>query len=308
MTNPPVCNYEGSDYQTSFWDKGGREYEDRVEAIALKRLLPKSGRLLLELGAGAGRNTPRYRGFERIVLLDYSRTQLEQAQGRLGNSNRYIYVAADVYRLPFVDGLFDAATMIRVLHHMSDAPKALGQVRNALASGGTFILEFANKLNLKAILRYWLGRQKWSPFTLAPVEFAELNFDFHPQTVFRWLKGLGFTIEKTLTVSHFRAGFFKRIIPTAILVFLDSLLQWTGGLWQLTPSMFVKCQASTEPGRSVPGARFQVAEGPVNPIAFFKCPECRHSPLNDKADHLECPNCKRRWDFKDGIYDFRQAL
>jgi len=34
MTNPPVCDYEGSDYQTSFWDKGGREYEDRTEAIA----------------------------------------------------------------------------------------------------------------------------------------------------------------------------------------------------------------------------------------------------------------------------------
>src|ERR1041385_4980006 len=149
MTTPPVCDYEGSDYQTSFWDKGGREYEDRTEAIALGRLLPKRGRLLLELGAGAGRNTPRYLGFERIVLLDYSSTQLEQAQQRLGKSDKYIYVAADVYRLPFIDGLFDAATMIRVLHHMADAPKALNQVKNGLSSGGIFILEFANKLNLK---------------------------------------------------------------------------------------------------------------------------------------------------------------
>src|SRR5574342_115945 len=132
MTTPPVCDYEGSDYQTSFWEKGGREYEDRTEAIALKRLLPTSGNLLLELGAGAGRNTPRYAGFRRIVLLDYSRTQLEQAQARLGISDRYVYVAADIYRLPFVAGLFDAATMIRVLHHMADAPLALQQVRQAL--------------------------------------------------------------------------------------------------------------------------------------------------------------------------------
>src|SRR5512141_1201010 len=140
MTNetPPVCNYEGSDYQTSFWDRGGREYEDRTEAIALQRLLPKSGRLLLELGAGAGRNTPRYRGFERVVLLDYSRTQLQQAQARLGNDGRYLYVAADIYRLPFVPGLFDAATMIRTLHHMMDAPRALGQVRQALQPGAVF--------------------------------------------------------------------------------------------------------------------------------------------------------------------------
>ena len=67
MTTPPVCNYEGSDYQKLFWDEGGRAYEDRTEAIALKRLLPKSGRLMLELGAGAGRNTARYMGYERIV-------------------------------------------------------------------------------------------------------------------------------------------------------------------------------------------------------------------------------------------------
>src|SRR3990172_12775973 len=110
---PPICDYEGSDYQVSFWERGNRAYEDRVEAIALKRLLPQAGKMLLEVGAGAGRNTSRYLGFERIVLLDYSRTQLQQAQERLGQNDRYMFVAADAYRLPFVPGLFDAATTIR---------------------------------------------------------------------------------------------------------------------------------------------------------------------------------------------------
>src|SRR3989304_2491767 len=192
MTTPPVCNYEGSDYQASFWDQGGREYEDRAEAIALKRMLPKSGKLMLELGAGAGRNTPRYAGFDRVVLVDYSATQLAQAQQKLGRSEKYIYVAADIYRLPFLERSFDAATMIRALHHMADAPKALTQVRNVLAPGSIFILEFANKLNLKAILRYWVGRQSWNPFTLEPVEFVKLNFNFHPKAIRNWLQDLGF--------------------------------------------------------------------------------------------------------------------
>jgi ubiquinone/menaquinone biosynthesis C-methylase UbiE/DNA-directed RNA polymerase subunit RPC12/RpoP len=297
MTNntPPVCNYEGSDYQTSFWDQGGRQYEDRSEAIALKRLLPKSGRLMLELGAGAGRNTPRYTGYERIVLLDYSRTQLEQAQQRLGASDKYIYVAADVYRLPFVDHLFDGATMIRVLHHMSDAPKALGQVKQVLGPGGTFVLEFANKLNIKAILRYWLGRQKWSPFTLEPVEFVELNFDFHPKAIFGWLKDLGFNIEKVLTVSHFRMGLLKRIVPTSILVFFDSIFQWTGAWFQLAPSVFVRAVTRDAISRN-------------DNSFFFKCPECGNANLVDKINYLECPNCKSKWEFKDGIYDFRKSI
>jgi ubiquinone/menaquinone biosynthesis C-methylase UbiE len=300
MTTPPVCDYEGSDYQTSFWEKGGREYEDRTEAIALQRLLPRSGRLLLELGAGAGRNTPRYRGFDRIVLLDYSRTQLEQAQGRLGKSEKYIYVAADVYRLPFVDGLFDAATMIRVLHHMADAPKALAQIKNVLGSGGVFILEFANKLNLKAIVRYLLGRQEWSPFTLEPVEFVKLNFDFHPRAVRNWLKDLGFKIEKTLTLSHFRVGILKRLVPTGILVFLDSISQWTGAFWQLSPSVFMKAKVVA---RNVIPSREQDTI-----LSYFKCPACGHSPLVEKENSLECSNCNQKWEVKDGIYDFREPV
>lgn len=298
--NLPVCSYEGSDYQSSFWDQGGREYEDRVEAIALKRLLPKSGRLLLELGAGAGRNTPRYVGFERIVLLDYSRTQLEQAQERLGKSDRYVYVAADVYRMPFVDGLFDTATMIRTLHHMSEPTKALQQVREVLQPGAIFILEYANKLNLKAIVRYWLKRQAWSPFSLEPVEFAKLNFDFHPQAVRGWLNDLGFTVEKTLTVSHLRVGLFKRVIPVSMLVFIDSLFQWTGAWWQLTPSVFVRAQKEN----GAQGAR----KIPTDPIAFFKCPDCGQSPLIEGRDYLECPKCKRRWQVKDEIFDFREPI
>lgn len=306
QNTPPVCDYEGSDYQTSFWDKGGREYEDRTEAIALKRLLPKSGRLLLELGAGAGRNTPRYLGFDRVILLDYSRTQLVQAQQRLGISDRYVFVAADVYRLPFVDELFDAATMIRVLHHMADAPKALGQVKQVMQSGGVFILEFANKLNLKAILRYLLGRQPWSPFTLEPVEFVKLNFDFHPKAIHKWLVELGFNIERTLALSHFRVGLLKRFLPTVILVFFDSILQWTGAWFQVSPSVFVKAKSV---GRDTPSERPGIPPyGQDNILSYFKCPDCGHHPLEDKKSHLICSNCMKKWEVKGGIYDFREPL
>ena len=296
--SPPICDYEGSDYQASFWDRGGREYEDRTETIALRRLLPKSGKLMLEVGAGAGRNTLRYSGFERVVLLDYSTTQLQQAQVRLGNTNRFVFVAADVYRLPFVEGLFDGATMIRTLHHMADAPRALAQIRNVLQPGSVFILEFASKLHLKSILRYLLGRQSWSPFTLEPVEFVALNFDFHPKAVRGWLKELGFHIEKTLTLSHFRWGLLKRLIPTVILVTLDSLAQWTGSLWQLTPSVFFRARLGEKRDGSIPREVIQ----------WFKCPECGNSPLSDHKSYLECPSCDSQWAIRDGIYDFKNPL
>jgi len=292
---PPVCDYEGSRYQKVFWERGGRQYEDRAEAIALRRLLPKGGRLLLELGAGAGRNTPRYAGFERIVLLDYSRTQLQQAREGLGRSERYLYVAADIYRLPFVDGLFDAATMIRTLHHMAEAPAALRQVRAVLEPGATFILEYANKHNLKAILRWLLRRQDWNPFSPGPVEFAPLNFDFHPRTLRAWLTEIGFRVERSLTVSHLRVGVLKRLVPTGILVGLDSALQPTGGLVQLSPSVFLRARAVGKTAAAAPGT-------------FFKCPECGQALADEKKDALACQGCGRRWAVRDGIFDFKEPL
>jgi len=293
---PPVCDYEGSDYQTRFWKKGGREYEDRCEAIAIKRLLPKQGKLLLELGAGAGRNTQRYSGFEHVILLDYSRTQLKQAQELLGDSNRYTYVAADIYQLPFVDGLFDAATMIRVLHHMADAPAALRQVRSVMQPDATFILEFANKRNIKSILRYVLHRQTWSPFAPESVEFAPLNFDFHPRSVFGWLKSLGFRVERTLTVSHFRIDLLKRIVPPGLLAGIDSIFQWTGAWAQFSPSVFLRARVA---GESAPPSEQKDIS------AYFKCPECGHAPLVITDQQITCLACNRKWNISGGIYDFR---
>jgi ubiquinone/menaquinone biosynthesis C-methylase UbiE len=299
--HPPICDYEGSDYQASFWDQGGRAYEDRVEAIALSRLLPQSGERLLEVGAGAGRNTPRYRGFARIVLVDYSLTQLQQAQQRLGRGDRYTYVAADAYRLPFVPGSFDAATMIRVLHHMADAPKVLQEIRSALRPGAIFILEFANKQNIKAVLRYALRRQDWSPFSPEPVEFVALNFDFHPHTVRRWLHENGFDVHRQLTVSHFRIGLFKRLVPLSLLVRMDSLAQLTGDWWQLSPSVFVKAIAAANMGGVASEALGSQSD------SIFRCPECRHFPLTESAEAMICPACDRRWPIRDGIYDFRAS-
>lgn len=291
MQTPPVCNYEGSDYQTSFWEKGGRAYEDGCEAVALRRMLPASGDHLLELGAGAGRNTPRYHGYRKITLLDYSRTQLDQAKARLGVSDRYRYVAADIYRLPFVDGVFDGATMIRTLHHMADAPLALAQVRRVMQPSATFILEYANKCNLKSILRYWIGKQDWSPFTRQQVEYIPLNFDFHPAAIRSWMTAAGFTIQRTLTVSHLRMGLLKRTLPTSLLVALDSLFSLTGNWWQLTPSVFLKSQSDTKGTTAAEGA-------------FFACPACS-TPLADTPPLLRCTKCGAEFPVIDGIYDMR---
>jgi ubiquinone/menaquinone biosynthesis C-methylase UbiE len=290
-----ICDYEGSDYQERFWDQGGRQYEDRVEAVALKKLMPAKGQRLLEVGAGAGRNVPRYENIKQIVLVDYARSQLVLAQKRLGGDQRCLFVVADAYQLPFAPNVFDVATMIRTLHHMVDPLAALQQVRSVLQQESVFILEFANKRNLKAILRWVTRMQDWNPFNEKPIEFADMNFNFHPNTIRGWLKNSDFKIKRQLTVSHFRTSLLKRLVPLPILVGLDSMAQSTGRFWQLTPSVFIQAVAIG-------------ASGGLGGDTFWRCPVCGSLSLEEQEKGLKCKGCSLIWSYRDGIYDFKEPL
>lgn len=292
--NPPVIDYEGSEYRTDFWEGRGRDYEDLTERIAMRRLLPPRGRRAVHLGAGFGRMTNELGGYDQVVVLDYSRTMLQDAQARLGTGPRYVYVAADIYRLPLAAGSCDAAVMERVIHHIADVPAALRQIRAVLAPGASFVLEYASKRNLKAMLRYALGRQGWNPFDPAPVEFVKLNFDFHPAYMAQCLREAGFETRRRLALSYFRLGLLKRIVPTSLLVRLDSLLQPTGNLAPYSPSVFT---LNVAVGDTPPAA----LDGPL-----FRCLACG-GPLHREGDQMICANGDGRWAVHDGIYDFKDT-
>jgi ubiquinone/menaquinone biosynthesis C-methylase UbiE len=287
-TTPRICDYEGSDYRTRFWEGQGRDYEDRVERAVLHRLLPASGKRLLEIGAGFGRLTSEYHMYEKVVLLDYSFSQLQHARQQLGDE-RYLYVAADAYQLPFKAGVFDGATMIRVIHHFERVPAVLAQIQHVMAQSGVFILEYANKRNLKALLRHAVGRQKWNPNGLDPVEFVELNFNFHPAYMAAELQKAGFQTQTRIPVSFFRLGAFKRFVPTELLVGLDSMMQRTG--WLVAPGIFT---------------RNLVTDNPANNLTaddIFACPQTG-ADLRREGDWLINP-AGTRWQIRDGIYDFK---
>jgi SAM-dependent methyltransferase len=290
---PRFCDYEGSDYRTAFWQGQGREYEDLAERIALRKLLPAAGQRIIDIGGGFGRLVDLYAGFKEIVLLDHSRTQLLDARSRL-NDDRITYVAANLYQLPFAAQAFDTAVMVRVLHHLSDVPSALVAVHGVLQPGATFVLEYANKRNLKAILRYLLRIQEHDPFEYEPWEFVELNFNFHPSYMEYHLEAAGFRVDQQLGVSHFRIGVLKRLLPARILAGLDSWLQQPSARWKWTPSMFLSTCV--------------VGHG-TGPIAsqIFCCPVCGGDLLRGSTE-MTCKACDRHWSRSDDIYDFREPL
>lgn len=295
--SPPICDYEGSSYRSDFWQGQGREYEDAAERIALRALLPASGRRLLDIGAGFGRLASLYDGFDQVVLLDYSHSQLAEARRELGDE-RFIYVAADVYRLPLVQDAVDVAVMVRVLHHIADVPAVLEQIARVLRPDGDFILEHANKRHLKNILRHLIDRGS-NPFDQEPFEFAKLHYDFHPKWVRNELQATGFRIHNSRAVSMLRMQILKRWFPLGVLLGLERLLQRPLASLAISPSVFL---ATTNPKAAESDAK---ARALPPDSALFRCIACGHAPLQSVADGVICPRCNRHWPLIEGVYVFK---
>jgi len=301
MTHHPdhqICDYEGSGYRTEFWGQG-RDYEDAAERVALRHMLPPTGHRLIDIGGGYGRLMPLYSGYDQVVIFDYALSQLRQGQQLWGEGGpdghpRHIYVAGDFYNLPFARNTFDTVVMVRTLHHATDAPSVLQGVSHILASRGSFVLEFANKRNLKAILRYLFGRQDWSPFDREPVEFVSLNFDFHPAWIEELLSRENLQIRERRAVSTFRLALLKRLLPTRLLTALDRACQPTGEILPLSPSIFLRCQAQTN-------------QSPNPATGLFRCPTCGSPHLEEKPEGLTCTVCNATFRKQNGIYNFKTS-
>jgi len=115
------------------------------------------------------------------------------------------------------------------------------------------------------------------------------------ETIYSKLQGVTRTnrdgSQRQLTVSHFRMALLKRVIPTKLLVALDSGAQLTGDWWQLTPSVFTCSQAVGQTSIASTGD-------------FFRCPACGQA-LVDASSELTCTGCGKNWPIINGIYDFR---
>jgi len=299
----PVIDYEGSHYRSDFWLGQGRDYEDATERLVLNQLLPSRGGRIAEIGAGFGRLADLYVGYEQIVLFDYSRTLLDDAVATWGHDPRFVFVAGNIYQLPLATGLLDSLVMVRVMHHLADVPTALAQLSRVLHSQSVAVLEYANKRNIKAALRWLLGKQNWSPFAQEPIEFVALNFDFHPRWMEERVAETALEIKEQFAVSHFRLPALKNRVSAQRLAKWDQLLFRPGGNFPIAPSVFLKTELST------PRPRALVEAGDAGIANLFRCPTCTAENFTlVTPTALLCGDCHTSFAKKGGIWDFKEPI
>ncbi|MCX8067532.1 MAG: class I SAM-dependent methyltransferase [Anaerolineae bacterium] len=114
-----------------------------LEVAVLRRMrrqaFPKVEGQVLEVGVGTGVNLPLYPPTATVVALDASAPMLRRALRRPARA-RVRAVQADLHRLPFRDGAFDAVTGSLVFCSVADPQRGLGEVFRVLRPGGRLVL------------------------------------------------------------------------------------------------------------------------------------------------------------------------
>jgi ubiquinone/menaquinone biosynthesis C-methylase UbiE len=232
--------YDEFNYQ-AYWER--RKYENISGKYALKTLLDKinltCNKKLIDIGAGFGRLADVYgQKFKHATLVDPSIKNLEIAKKKFGTKN-FSYIDSIGSRLPFEDESFDVAILVRVIHHLENPKKVLGEINRVLKVKGWLIMEFANKQHFKAAFLKPKTRVSLDPIDISE-EDSTLPFrNYHPKWVISLLNNLDFEIVEKLSVSNFRSQLVKKIAPYRILLLIERLVQKPFGYFNFGPSIYL---------------------------------------------------------------------
>lgn len=161
-------------YNQSFalqWNRFKSNQIDQVNGTALTQIrfdetgwAPEEmkGQLVLEAGCGAGRFTRLMaEAGATLVSFDYSAAVDACAE----NNDRFpnlTLMQADIFDMPFKDGVFDRIFCHGVLQHTPDPEKAFFSIERKLKPGGLISVDVYRK---DGLIRPWKSKYIWRPIT-----------------------------------------------------------------------------------------------------------------------------------------------
>ena len=139
-----------------------------ISEVRLRRCLGETlwknldGKLVLEVGAGAGRFTEiLLKQGARVVSVDLSEA-VEVNAANFKPDNRHAVVQADVMRLPFKPMEFDIVICIGVIQHTPNSEKTIAKLNDQVKENGWLVIDHYRRtlaaLSLRPLYRQILKR------------------------------------------------------------------------------------------------------------------------------------------------------
>lgn len=303
-----ISNYDEYKYDyREYWKD--RDYEHKAEMMIIKKYTQDmEGKFVLDIGGSFGRLL-EVAHFGKItpIIADYSLETLKLNKKFIRSRYpRTRLVAANAYHLPFKNGTICHSLLVRILHHIVNQYELFSEVERVMKKDGFLIMEYANKLHLKARIK-WLLTLNFKNYTTAPYQQpAQGNFEgvregessvflnYHPRNITKLLHSSGFKVLKKTNCSFFRINFIKKTVPISLLLFFEKIFQKTLSWTNITPSIILKTQQT----RGKKEKNIEKFED------ILCCPKCK-SDLKISKDKAECKKCKKTFKKDEGIWDFR---
>lgn len=118
----------------------GRAYKKRM----LEELDVRAGQTVVDLGCGPGTDlgalAEAVGGAGAVIGLDHDQVAVDAAAERTVGEDVVDVRLCDVHELPLADRSADRARTDRVLQHVADPARVLGEVRRVLRAGGRLVM------------------------------------------------------------------------------------------------------------------------------------------------------------------------
>lgn len=308
--NSNISDYDMFSYDYSkYWTK--RRYEDLAEKNLLNGIFKeKKGDWFIDIGGSYGRLTSTYSTrYKNPVILDYSAKTLRSNYEVLKNKYPNIeLIAANAYKMPLKDNVFDGGVMVRVLHHIENPEGYLKELKRIMKPKATYVQEFANKIHLKATIRAIFkgnfeifSKEVYKQPSISLTEGTAENIEgiflnYHPSHIKELLSKNGFEQKKKVGCSFLRIPFLKTLFNDNILLFLEKIMQKTLSWTDISPSIFVETEVKK---KKIKTKEYQKLED------ILVCPECKGN-LVFNENVAKCKKCKKEYRKKDNVWDFRE--
>lgn len=312
-SQPSIIDYDqgGYDYR-EFWTD--RQYEDWAESRVVGRIIGKFGhpRWFADFGGGFGRNAVHYRDQARhSVIVDYSANNLTHA-GELHAADvaagRIHLVRAGVTELPFVDGAFDAAMVVRVLHHLDDVEQALSEMGRTI--NGSWLVDVPIKHHALGRLRSAVRLRSGEMSSPEPIIRGSSEHPFRAYrlpTIRQRLRETDWDSDLVASVNNFRR--WDQALPRPVVVTLRPLVQTleivaqSAGRGWWGPSQFLVATRRSLARPELRAAPIGVSQDVAELARRMVCPACRDA-LTWAPDQASCATCSRAYRRQKGFWDF----